>query len=144
MFFPLCFQLNQIIVPQLYPNNVFYSIRKLYPHLSIFLTSYFLFVVEMEDTEIGVWDKGLKSVQIHLILGIFKDEEHLPKNSTLYHTIPTFNVLVRKPFENIMGKVENAGNQHFLLFFHNVFYPFPKEISFFQSHLFCRLQMLSL
>ena len=29
---------------------------------------------------------------------------------TLYHTIPTVT------FENIMGKGENAGNQHFLLF----------------------------
>ena len=27
-----------------------------------------------------------------------------------------------RPFENIVGKGENAGNQHFLLF-HNVFYP---------------------
>ena len=35
---------------------------------------------------------------------------------TLYHTIPTFNDPKKKPFENIMGKGENAGNQHFLLF----------------------------
>ena len=31
----------------------------------------------------------------------------------LYHTIPT---LGKKPFENIVGKGENAGSQHFLLF----------------------------
>ena len=28
----------------------------------------------------------------------------------------TFNDLKKKPFENIEGKGENAGNQHFLLF----------------------------
>ena len=32
---------------------------------------------------------------------------------TLYHTIPTFK---EKPFENIVGKEESAGNQHFLPF----------------------------
>ena len=30
--------------------------------------------------------------------------------------------LRKKPFENIVGKGENAGNQHFLLFPHNAFY----------------------
>ena len=25
-------------------------------------------------------------------------------------------ILTKEPFENIMGKVENAGNQHFLIF----------------------------
>ena len=28
----------------------------------------------------------------------------------------TFDALEEKPFENIVGKEENAGNQHFLLF----------------------------
>ena len=28
----------------------------------------------------------------------------------------TFDALVEKPFENIVGKEENAGDQHFLLF----------------------------
>ena len=32
-----------------------------------------------------------------------------------------------KAFENIVGKGENAGNQHFLLFPHNVFYPFQTK-----------------
>ena len=49
--------------------------------------------------------------------------------------------LKKKPFENIVGKGENAGNQHFLLFL-QCFLLFPKQISIFQSHLFCRLQML--
>ena len=36
---------------------------------------------------------------------------------TLYHTIPTFNDLEEEDFlQNILGKGENAGNQHFLLF----------------------------
>ena len=37
--------------------------------------------------------------------------------------------LTKKPFRNIVGKGENAGNQHFLLF-HNVFYRFHKEFLF--------------
>ena len=59
----------------------------------------------------------------------------------LYHTIPTFNDLEKEAFENIAGKGENAGNQHFLLF-PQCFLPFPKQSSIFQSNLICRLQML--
>ena len=36
--------------------------------------------------------------------------------------------LKKKPFENIVGKGENAGNQHFLLF--PVFYPSQKKFQF--------------
>ena len=35
---------------------------------------------------------------------------------TLDNTIPTFNHPETESFENIVGKGENAGNQHFLLF----------------------------
>ena len=35
-----------------------------------------------------------------------------------------------KAFENIVGKAENAGNQHFLLF-PQCFLPFPKQVLFF-------------
>ena len=45
---------------------------------------------------------------------------------TLYHTIPTFN----DPEENILGKGENVGNQHLLLF-PNCFLPFQKKFQFF-------------
>ena len=38
--------------------------------------------------------------------------------------------LAGKPFENIVGKEANAGNQHFLLFPH-VFYPFQNKFQFF-------------
>ena len=48
--------------------------------------------------------------------------------------------LRREPFENIVEKEENAGNQHFLLF-PQCFLPFSNQISLF--HLCCRLQMFS-
>ena len=48
-----------------------------------------------------------------------------------------------KPLENIVGKGENAGNQHFLLF-PQYFLPIPRRISIFNLHLFCHLQMLSI
>ena len=35
---------------------------------------------------------------------------------TLYHTIPTFKDYRIEALENAVGKEENAGNQHFLLF----------------------------
>ena len=52
-------------------------------------------------------------------------------------------VLGEKYLENIVGKGENAGNQHFLLF-PQCFLPFPKQILIFKLHLICRLQMLSI
>ena len=48
-----------------------------------------------------------------------------------------------KPFENIVGKGENAGNQHFLLF-PQCFLPCQRQKSSFELRLFCRLQMLSI
>ena len=50
--------------------------------------------------------------------------------------------LKNKHFENIEGKGEDAGNQHFLLF-PQCFLPFPEQISIFQPYLFRRLQLLS-
>ena len=50
--------------------------------------------------------------------------------------------LKKKPLENSVGKGENAGNQHFLLF-PQCFLLFPKQISIFDSHLFCCLQVVS-
>ena len=43
--------------------------------------------------------------------------------------LPT--TLRKKPFENIVGKGENAGNQHFLLFPQS-FLSFPNQISIFE------------
>ena len=49
-----------------------------------------------------------------------------------------------KPFENIEGKGENAGNQHFLLF-PQCFLPYQKLFKLsFELYLFCPLQMLSI
>ena len=62
---------------------------------------------------------------------------------TLYHTTQLKVTMKEKPFENIVGEGENAGNQHFLLF-PQCFLSFPKQISTFQFHLVYRLQMLSI
>ena len=59
-----------------------------------------------------------------------------PKRSRLLTT------LKKKAFENNVGKGENAGNQHFLLF--PTLLTFPKQTLLFQSHLFGRLEMLSI
>ena len=48
----------------------------------------------------------------------------------------------KKPFENIVGKGENAGYQHFLLF-PQCFLSFPKQSLILKSHLFCCLLSLS-
>ena len=48
-----------------------------------------------------------------------------------------------KALENTVGKGENAGNQHFLLF-PQCFLSIPRENSVFDLHLFCSLQMLSI
>ena len=49
----------------------------------------------------------------------------------------------KKAFENILGKGENAGSQHFHLFT-QCFLIYLKQISIFQSHSFCCLQMFSI
>ena len=70
---------------------------------------------------------------------------HCPSNDslTLSHIIA-----------NIVGNGENAGYQHFILFpnagyqqfliFPPNFLSYPKQISISKSHLFCRLQKLSI
>ena len=69
--------------------------------------------------------------------GLFGNGLKLTTQSRLLTT------LRRKPFENIVGKGENAGNLHFLLFPH-CFLPFLCQCSIFESYLFCRLQLLSI
>ena len=46
-------------------------------------------------------------------------------------------------FKNIVGKGVNATNQHFHLF-PQCFLLFQKQSSIFESHLFCRLEILSI
>ena len=48
--------------------------------------------------------------------------------------------LKKKALENIVGKGENAGSQHFLLF-PQCFIPFSKQISMLDSRLFCHVQV---
>ena len=62
---------------------------------------------------------------------------------TLYHTIPSLPTPKKKAFENIVGKGDNTGKQHFVLF-PQCFLLVRRQISFFESHLFCCLQMLSI
>ena len=68
------------------------------------------------------------------MLTLIQGVKSLPHN-------PDLNDLEKEVFENIVEKGENAGNQHFLRFL-QPFLPFPIQISNFQSHLFCGLQML--
>ena len=82
-------------------------------------------IIGMEQTWVSMWN-----IQEVILL-------------TFYETISNFNDPEKKPFENIVEKGENAGNQHFLLC-PQCFHSFPKQISVFESHLFCHLQMLSI
>ena len=50
---------------------------------------------------------------------------------TLYHMIPTVNDLEeKKPFEDIVGKGENAGSPHFFPFPTMFLYPFQHNFQF--------------
>ena len=51
-----------------------------------------------------------------------------------------FDASGKKRFENIVGKEENAGNQHCLLFPH-CFLLYQRQKLSFMLHLFCSLQM---
>ena len=61
----------------------------------------------------------------------------------LYHTVPNFNDPKEDGLENTVGKGEDAGNQHFLLF-PRCFPLYHREISLFLQHLICRLEILSI
>ena len=93
------------------------------------------------------WNQQKKKIVQYLTIPLSNDQEWVTKGKsaclTHYHTIPTFDDLRKKPLENIEGKGENAGDQHFLLF-PQCFLLFTKQISNFQSLLFCCLQMLSI
>ena len=54
---------------------------------------------------------------------------------TLYHTVLTFYMPDKEAFENIMGKGENANNQHFLLFL-SIFYPSKNKFKFSVTFIF--------
>ena len=62
---------------------------------------------------------------------------------TLYHIIPTVNDPVGKAFSKHYGKRRKCWQPAFSPF-PIMFSTLPKQISSFYSHLFCRLQMLSI
>ena len=64
-------------------------------------------------------------------------------HSALYHTILTFKDHLEEGLGNTVGKGENAGNHHFLLFQH-CFLLFQAEKSSFKQFVICRLQSLSI
>ena len=72
-----------------------------------------------------------------LSIETYKDDELL-----LSKIIRILTTLRIKLFENIVGKVENAGDQYFLLF-QQSFLPFQRQLKTFYKHFICFLQMLS-
>ena len=54
------------------------------------------------------------------------------RSLTLYQPFLLFTTVKQRTFEKIVGKGENAGNQHFL-HFQQCFLPFPNQISIFHS-----------
>ena len=54
-----------------------------------------------------------------------------------------FDALGGQPFENFVGKEENDGNKHCLLF-PQCFLSYERQLKHFELHLICRLQMLSI
>ena len=62
----------------------------------------------------------------------------LGKELTLTTQSGLLMTLRKRPFENIVAKGENAGNQHFLLF-PQCFLTIPKRISDFKLHVQCIL-----
>ena len=62
------------------------------------------------------------------------------RQKDLTQIILTFN---DQEIQNILGKGENACNQHFLLF-SQCFLPFQKQILIFKLYTFCHLQTLSI
>ena len=64
-----------------------------------------------------------------------------PGKLILHHTALASNNPERKRFKNIVGKGENAGYQHFLLFL-QCFLTAHIQKSLLLQHLICHLQML--
>ena len=94
------------------------------------------------------WVKGGSNDRMCLMAGSFAGKaENAGYKDLIQHV---FNFLphnqdlklYKKPFENIVGKGENARNQHF--FFPQSFLPFQKTNSNFSVMLFCPLQTLSI
>ena len=92
------------------------------------------------QSEILLSGNGLKTLEI---LQKYYNQHWILEKLSYNRSITSLTNLRKKPFENIVRKGENAGNQHFLLF-PQCFLLFLTQITIFQSHLFCRLQVLSI
>ena len=71
---------------------------------------------------------------------LFASHVDLQSLLCVYHAITTIKTMEKKTFENIVGKRESAGNQHFLLFPQS-FLPLSKQFLNFKSQFSC-LQMV--
>ena len=83
--------------------------------------------------EIACYKQFLLSHNVfHRYISLVRQNAALCGNGlTLYHTIPSLNPPDKTAFENTVGKGENAGNQHFLLF-RQSFLPFHALILIFE------------
>ena len=77
-----------------------------------------------------------------LFLRIVKPGNFLIKSLVYTTQSRLLLTLNKKSLEKIVGKGENAGDQHFLLFPQCFLPSFPNLISLFHSLLFCHLQIL--
>ena len=139
LLFPQCFLLNQKIVS---------------PFLNIFeIISWF--ATELEEPKIGISGKGLKWFKLiwkssfshrvfkKLALQICKIKGLFGNGLALYHTILTFNDPVMEGFRKHYGERRKCWLPAFSPF-PKMFSTVPKPNFIFHSHLFCRLQMLSI
>ena len=73
------------------------------------------------------------------LLDIRSHRNVIKRGLTLYHKSLRLKTLKGSLLKNIVGKGENAGNQHFLLF-PQCFLAIPKRFSVVKVDLFCHLQ----
>ena len=99
-------------------HNVFYENKGKFYHLNHLLLVFFSKALK-EDTSKIVPCSNEQMISASESLNFYLS----PTQSRLLKT------LSKKPFENIVEKGENAGNQHFLLF-SQCFLPIPKTICF--------------
>ena len=106
----------------------------------------------MDSNVLGTFSYGVLDKQDFLFLNKdpfissfeFYNHDHTNSYLTLITTQSrVLTTLEKKPFESIVGKGENAGNQRLILF-PQYFLVFLRQIPTFESHLFIRLQMLSI
>ena len=78
------------------------------------------------------WIGALAAVITKIMLTNSTEHKSVSLLSQPYHTVLSEMTFREKPFENIVGKGENAGNQHFLLF-PKCFLPYENQIIIIQA-----------